>query len=135
MFGAGLKPKQERCRKRISTEDSPLFISKDVRPHSLPTIPTVLRVVPGDCTASAIARIHHCKLCLRYHQQSRRHLMPTGKILLIEIYISVARFSTISVMMILVISIKNRNKEQNQNCDEDSNLSCPVHSIVHFNQL
>lgn len=61
--------------------------------------------------------------------------MPTGKILLIEIYISVARFSTISVMMILVISIKNRNKEQNQNCDEDSNLSCPVHSIVHFNQL
>lgn len=62
--------------------------------------------------------------------------MPTGKILLIEIYISVARFSTISVMMILVISIKNmKNKEQNQNCDEDSNLSCPVHSIAHFNQL
>lgn len=62
--------------------------------------------------------------------------MPTGKILLIEIYISVARFSTISVMMILVISIKNmKNKEQNQNCDEDSNLSCPVHSIVHFNQI
>lgn len=38
--------------------------------------------------------------------------MPTGKIMLIEICISVARFSTISVMMILVISSFNQKLGQ-----------------------